>query len=140
MKTAAKRATQAGRTTAVAVAIVSAGLLLTLMAGGFGSYVGATGTEQNTGRTEHSERQDTPKDHQSTPAVRPHPRGLPRRGAPVSRYRRFGQRRDSREDVVGSPQESGKRQGVGALWSLMGVALTGVPSLLPSAPGGRKWS
>lgn len=98
----------------MAVAVVSAGLLLTLVAGGFGSYVEAAGTEQNTGRTERSERRDTPTDHQSTPVVRPHPRGLPRRGANVRRDRQVGSRRTRGKNTMEFPQARGMSHGVSA--------------------------
>jgi hypothetical protein len=102
MKIEAKRATQAGKTTAVAVAIVSVGLLLTLLVGGFGSDLGAAGTEQNAGRTERPKSGDTPTDRQSTYTVRPHPRGLPRRGAQVRRNRRYGLRGTRRKVSAGA--------------------------------------
>lgn len=75
METVPERTTRAYTTKVVAAAVVSAGLLL-------------AGTWQDTGTARQTTQygdEAVPADHQSGSAIRPHPRGLPRRNAHIRR-------------------------------------------------------
>lgn len=75
----------------VMVSVLVAALLAALLTGG--PWSGAEAAQpgrgaQVTPSTEQHESKGASMDHQSTPVVRPHPRGLPRAGAPDRRNRR----------------------------------------------------
>jgi len=82
MTTNIEKTTKRSKTTRVAAATVSAGLLLALATGGLWSDSGDAGTGQGAApapQTEQPMGNDSPKDYSSEPVVRAHPRGLPRR-------------------------------------------------------------
>lgn len=82
MMTNIEETTRRSKTTRVAAATVSAGLLLALATGGLWSDSGDVGTGQGAepaAQTEQPMGNDSPKDYSGEPVVRAHPRGLPRR-------------------------------------------------------------